>query len=167
MPDPTPDHEALWVLPVVSGVRRPCAKVVWPVESSAASPPPPHAVVFAWTVELLKVTVMPGPAAAAWPAAGASGSAAAAVAVRPERTSIRWMRMGLPSGGTVGGASHAPPRVGNARAASTASQRGTAPLRTRTAAGQVTEPVVRRTPDGPSSGAGARPDDGAAHAVAW
>ncbi|GHB30751.1 hypothetical protein GCM10010306_024470 [Streptomyces umbrinus] len=64
-----------------------------------------------------------------------SGSAAAAT-VRPERTSIWVIRIELPSDSTVGGTSHAPPRVGNARAPSdranariTGSARGPGPGR--------------------------------------
>ncbi|GAB2970489.1 hypothetical protein GCM10023080_037580 [Streptomyces pseudoechinosporeus] len=89
VPELTPDQEALW-LPalLVSGTWRPWAKLAWPLESSEASPPVGHAVVFTWTVDPLEVTVICVFTAAAGPAVRASGSAAVAATVRPARTNI-------------------------------------------------------------------------------
>ncbi|BBC29911.1 hypothetical protein SGFS_012050 [Streptomyces graminofaciens] len=86
------------------------------MESSEAVPKVPlalfgHALVVTLTVEPVVLTEIPETAAADW-AAAASGSAAAATTVRPERRSGLDIRIGLPSGGTVGGTSLAPPRIG-------------------------------------------------------
>ncbi|GHH14054.1 hypothetical protein GCM10018780_54260 [Streptomyces lanatus] len=70
------------------------------------------------TVDPVVLTEIPDTAAAG-PAATKRGSEAAAT-VRPERRKSDELRMWVPSGGTVGGTSVAPPRVGNTRAASTA-----------------------------------------------
>jgi len=88
VPELTPDHEALWLLVPDSAAWRPWAKLVCPLDSSEALPPPGHEVVFTWTVDPLEVTVICVFTAAAGPAVRASGSAAEAATVRPARTNI-------------------------------------------------------------------------------
>ncbi|GGM08191.1 hypothetical protein GCM10010129_60140 [Streptomyces fumigatiscleroticus] len=124
-----------------SGSWRPWAKVVWPLLSREAvphrSPIRLHAPVVTETVVPLVLTEIPEAATAA-PAAGARGSAAA-TRVTPGRRSGWSVRMGeLPSGGTVGGASVAPPRIGERPCCLSGSQRGPGPARTPGASAQVT-----------------------------
>ena len=95
-----------------------------------------QSLVVTCTVVPLVVTLMAVFTATACVAVRVSGSAAAAATVRPERTSIWVIRIELPSDSTVGGTSHAPPRIGNARAPSdranariTGSARGPGPGR--------------------------------------
>lgn len=101
---------------------RPWAKSDCLLFSSEAVPQLPlmlvlHALVVTETVDPVVLTEIPETAAAE-PAATGRKRAEAAATVRPERRNSGDLRIWVPSGGTVGGTSLAPPRVGNARAAS-------------------------------------------------
>ncbi|GAA3093676.1 hypothetical protein GCM10010449_16740 [Streptomyces rectiviolaceus] len=74
-------------LPPVSDTCLPWAKLAWPLLISEASPPLGQAAVVTVTVDPVAVTVIPA-AANADGVVSASGSAAAAAMVRPERTNI-------------------------------------------------------------------------------
>ncbi|GHH05148.1 hypothetical protein Srubr_03990 [Streptomyces rubradiris] len=74
------------------------------------------------------------PETAAVGPASAAGSAVAAARVRPERSRSRELSMDGPSGGTVGGTSHAPPGVGKRPCCLNRSQRPAGHGRTRSGA---------------------------------
>jgi hypothetical protein len=93
VPGPTPVQAADWLLLVpVSGICRPWAKFACPLESSEASPKLlpllGQALVVTETDVPLVLTEIPEPQATAAGAARASGSAAVAATVRPERRSV-------------------------------------------------------------------------------
>jgi hypothetical protein len=93
VPGPTPVQAADWLLLVpVSDICRPWAKFDCPLESSEASPKLlpllGQALVVTETEVPLVLTEIPEPHATAAGAARASGSAAVAATVRPERRSV-------------------------------------------------------------------------------